>query len=140
MASFHPLTPRKCPPDAEASLNGEYYRIVYHDPPTADDFEIWIFEPGNYDQLVERTKKRDCKAFALSMFTTEGKLRPAGMFISVMRKKGEIRGAGFFGWAKVIINPELGVLQQTGKNEQHHSLWPYVPCELEKHVIEVEGI
>lgn len=140
MATFHTVTPKKCPPKDAVSSNGKYCRIVFNNPPTSEDFVIWILEPENNHELAKRTQKGDCSSFGISMLTEEGILRKSGLFWRGIKKRAERRKAQFLGWAEVQLDSDSGVLKQTGRDPDHYDLWPYVTCKLESQVVSVKGI
>ena len=115
MTKHHSLTPKKCPPKDATSPNGVYCRIIFHDPPTSEDFLLWVLEPKNRHRLEEKTRKCDCSAFAISMFTEKGVLRVANMFQRAMKKKARTIGTSYLGVAKVKLDLNSGVLKQTGR-------------------------
>jgi hypothetical protein len=134
---FHPETPKSCPPNNATNSNGIYYRFIFNNPPTAEDFVIWALESGNRHQLLQ--KKRDCKAFAVSMIAEEGIKRKFELFSRPMKIKAQKKGATFLGIAAVKIDKDSGVIKQTGK-DFHYDFWPYITCKLENSVLSVRGI
>jgi hypothetical protein len=138
MPNFHPQTPSKCPPKDAIPPDGIYYRIVFNDPPTAADFIIWVLERKNVHRLDEKSKQKDCPAFAISVFLTEqGALRTANLFQRAISRNSS---RGFLGLAQIKLDKHTGIFKQTGNNPDHHDLWPYIDCKLECNVVSVKGI
>lgn len=140
MTTFHPETPSKCPPRDAVPSNGIYCRFVFNNPPTSEDFLIWILEPENKCKLREKKRKEDCSAFGISVLTEGGVLRRAELFQRQLKKKADKRGTGFLGVAQVKLDKDVGVLKQTGRDQAHFDLWPYTHSKLECRVISVKGI
>ena len=141
MTTFDPKTPRKCrPPKGSVPSQGTYFRVVFNNPPTQEDFVIWIDEPENRHHLEQKTKANDCGAFAISMLLKEGLERSTGLFLRAMRKKAKKRNAAFLGWAQVALDPTCGVIKQTGQNPHHYDLWPYINRSLKCKVTIVRKI
>lgn len=141
MTTFHPKTPSKCPPKDAVPPNGTYFRVVINDPPISEDFVIWVEEPYNRHRLQEKMKQGDCRAFAASMFTTEiATLRKIEMFRQAWRKKTILYGDGFIGIAQVKLDSDTGVIKQTGADQAHCDLWPYVNSRLECSVLSVKAV
>ncbi len=142
MTTFHPSTPMKCrPPVGTTSPNGIYFRIVVNNPPTAENFVIWIEEPFNKHRLQEMVRKGNCQAFAASMFATEEETsRKIDLFRHAWEKRRFLYGDGFLGIAQVELDSTCGMIKQTGKTSDHYALWPYGNSRLECNVISVRGV
>ena len=141
MTIFHPDTPKKCPPKDAVPSSEIYYRIVFNDPPIAEDFYIWVHVPKNAHKLDEKRKKSECSAFAISMFTTEeATSRVVTMFQRGVLRKAKRNAKNFLGVAKIKLNLDSGVLKQTGRDSYHYDLWPYHESKLEHNVISVRGV
>jgi hypothetical protein len=132
LKAFHPETPKICsPPKGAISPNGTFFRVVFNNPPTSKDFVIWIDEPENKHRLEDKKKKKDCSAFAVSLFAEEGVERSTEIFLRPMREKAKIREATFLGWARVELDSNSGMIKQRGQNPYHYELWTYVNSKLE---------
>ena len=134
MPEYHPCTPKHCcPPKGTYPATGVYYRVVRNNPPTADDFVIWILEPKNKHQLEENTRRTECPPYGMSMFSTK---EAAKKGLDFFRRAA--KGGGFIGVAEVALNENLGVMKQTGSNPEHYDLWPYVPCLIQCNATYIE--
>lgn len=135
---YHSETPKKCPPKNAGKPDGLYYRIVYHNPPVAKDFTIWVLEKKNRHLLEERKKQNHCNSFAVSVWATEeGAEHLRGLFKRPLEQKAKGK---FIGIAKVQLDANSGVIMKTGSNPFHYDLWPYTRCCLEKNVKGVEEV
>ncbi|NUN15652.1 MAG: hypothetical protein HUU55_18665 [Myxococcales bacterium] len=139
---FHELTPKKCPPEDAAVPNGEYFRFVYHNPPVAEDFVIWIQEPENKHLLAEKIREKDvnCVQFAISLLTEDGVSRSNELFAQPLKEKARKRGATSYGWAKIKLDHRSGTLKQTGRNPFHYDLWPDVAFKFEDYATLTKGL
>ncbi len=140
MTIFHPDTPKKCPPKDAVPSSEIYYRIIYNNPPTADDFRLWIHMPENAHKLDERKKKNDCNAFAISMLKEKGVSRAVKMFQHAISRRSKKNQTDFLGVAHVRLDLSSGVLKQTGRNPYHYDLWPYLDSKLEHNVVAVKPV
>jgi hypothetical protein len=137
MNTFHPTTPKTCPPKDATHPDGVFYRFVFNDPPIAEDFVIWSQEPEH----PCGSKEKNCTKFAMSIFKTrEGAARKFNIFEHALREKAKNRNKKFLGCAKITLTPECGLHKQTGSDPYHYDLWPYTDSRLERNVISVEGI
>lgn len=139
MTTFHPETPKNCPPKDAVSPNGIFFRFVFNNPPIPDDFVVWVDEPENKHYLDDKKKQGNCGAFAMSMLVKEGITRLRGLFQHPLKKKA-IQRNSFFGLAQVKLDSNSGKIKQTGQNPHHYDLWPYLNSKLERNVISVEEI
>lgn len=140
MTLYHSLTPRNCPPNSATHPNGIYFRFVFNNPPNSKDFTIWVLEPENEHKLEERMGKADCNSFAISILAEEGVARKRDLFLNALKKKAQKRGSDFIGLARLHLDPESGVFEQTGSDPYHFDLWPFTSCKLECNVISVDSI
>ena len=102
--------PEGCPPqDILIPKNEKMYRLTINpDKVTDDDFKSYI------EMYPEKKYNGTQKIMAagLSLISTD---KPQNLTFPMMKK--------FKGVAELILNPEDGVLQQTGKNIEHYTWW-----------------
>ena len=102
--------PDDCPPqDILVPENEKMYRLtINHDKVTENDFKSYLemFHDKKYNGNLK------IMAAGLSLISTD---EPRNITFPMMKK--------FNGIAELTLNPEDGVLQQTGRNPEHYTWW-----------------
>jgi hypothetical protein len=102
--------PEGCPPqEILVPENERMYRLTLNtDKVTEDDFKSYM------EMFPEKKYTGNLKVMAagLSLISTN---KPQSIILPMMKK--------FYGIAELILNPEDGVLLQTGKNPEHYTWW-----------------
>ena len=104
--SFPADWPEGCPPDDAEDANGEVFRIVKSDPPTAADFQ-------SYHEMG-MARGYPCRRCGLSVFRSRSDAEHASR---AFRNLGKVITEG-------MLLPEHGKTKQTGR-PSHTTWWPY---------------
>lgn len=103
--------PNDCPPEDSQSANGEFYRLVRHNPPKERDFKSYR------EEQPEREYKDipECQLVGLSVYSDlDGIIRLLERIPALRKKRRPAKGE---------LIPDLGRIKNTGKDKSHHTWW-----------------
>lgn len=112
--------PENCPPTEAEPASGTVYRLVQHDPPSAEDFKS-VFEEDPIRRFKNKPTIENCGLSVHTDSQDSERLRERLKKRARKFKNSQI--------AEGSLNPTLGVIQHTPskKYKSHHTWW--VPLE-----------